>query len=413
MKKGLLFTSIAAASLLFTACGGGGGGTSSSSSSSSSTGISGDIEILTPTAFTVVAGQRKAVTLTTGENVVNGGEPVYTFSITDGDDGSVDIDADTGVLEVTAPAVGSTKSVTVTVADKANPSNVSAPHTIIFTSVDGSGITAVKPLKTGADDGGFGMDRNFTVTPGTFTVIDPKGRVWPDTSSEVDTNPLGMTYQGAMDECNRGGNWRIPTYDELLDTIDYSKPNKSAMTQDEFDIELVSSWAESAFGKLINVANNYGAIEYRDESIKLQTRCINAPKNTTDQVIYTNNIDDTYDLTTGLEWSKTSNDFYTISDGAGGTPAEDYCTALTNRNNETGWRLPNLNELRSILEHGTISNFIANGNREFISSTPFNDSNVTAKPANWGVILRENGSVLVGASYTDSGKRITCVRDID
>ncbi len=417
MKKSILLSSILAGTLLFTACGGGG-----NDGKAGPNPIVGTKPTFTsPSSYTVVAGQKKSITLTTGENVVSNGNSLYNFKIVDKGDATIAKVNEEGVLLYTAPAAGTTQIIKVT-ATKDNAT--SDPYEITFTAVDASSVVAVKPLKTGATDGEFGSDRNFTKNG--VIVVDPRGREWPDgpfntnaASTGVSFGDTGATYKTASDSCSgQVGNWRLPTIDELYDNIDFSRVSQSSMIESVFVENLLTSWAQEAYGKRVYMGNNYGSINYpAEDDIKIQVRCVNAPKNTNTHVVYTNEYGFTYDLSSDLEWSPASTNFLPIAGAEGVTTAAEYCetlnTTAVNQLNEKGWRVPNINELRSIIEDGTVSNFITKGAREFASSTPYSDFNATAKPANWGIILRENGTVLIGAGYQDSEKKVICVRDLN
>ncbi len=416
MKKSILLSSILAGTLLFTACGGDG-------DKKDPAPIVGDKPTFTsPSSYTVVAGEKKSITLTTGENVIGAGEPLYDFEIVDKGDAIIAKVNEIGVLLYTAPAAGTTQTIKVT-ATKDNAT--SDPYEITFTSVAKDSVTATKPLKTGAADGGFGLDRNFTKNG--VVVVDPRGKEWADgvftanaSSTGVSFGDAGATYKTASDSCTgKGGNWRLPTIDELYDNIDFSKVSQSPMVDEAFTVNLLTSWAQEAYGKRVYMGNNYGSINYpAEDDIKIQVRCVNAPQqNANNHVVYTNDYGFTYDLSSALEWSPASADLLPIAGDGSTSTAAEYCETLNttaiNELNELGWRVPNINELRSVIEDGTISNFITKGAREFASSTPYNDFNTTAQAANWGIILRENGTVLIGAGYQDTPKRVICVRDLD
>ncbi len=418
MRNRVLLTSLVATALLFTACGGG-GGDKKTPDDTNQTPVGSKPSFTSPAAYSVVAGGRKYITLTTGENVTDG-NPIYDFNITSAGNATIAKVNDFGVFLYTAPdTVGAVETIKFR-AKKRGFSAVSDEHQVTFTTVDESSITAQKPLKTGADDGGFGDDRNFTRDDANNIVLDPRGRSWLDgefitntSSAGIPFGVLGTTFKAAKDSCDqRAGDWRLPTIDELYDTIDFSKERNSNMVADEFEYTfngnpLGNSWADEAFGKRLYLGNNTGVITYvADDEIKAQVRCVKAEPSP-EHIVYVDDDGFTHDLTTGLEWSKRSpaGDYTFVPTGE--KYAQTYCASLTG----DGWRLPNINELRSIVEDGTMPYSISQGVREFSSSTLYNDSNKSEEAANWGVTLRENGSIFIGAGYRSSPKYVICVRD--
>ncbi len=369
---------------------------------------------VSPNTYNVVAGQRKAVTLTVGENIINTVGNKFKFEIVDNSEApSTRIDENTGVITYTAPAEGSAKII-VKATRILEGNSMSDDFVITFSTMSPNGITVVKPYKTGADaDAGTeNIDRNFTESEG-LNVKGPLDLEWADAGWDR-ANTDRLTYDAAYDYCKNEveprGEWRVPNKDELLNLINYSKyssEGRPSIVNDLFQLSLTNTWATPEFGKNIYVSENSGMLTYADDQI-LAVRCVLGPQANREHLIHSDGRGYTYDENTGLEWSSASSELMTATEGA------TYCSSLESRHNpiHTNFRLPSINEFRSIVENGTVSDFITKGNRQLISSTPYVDENGTIPENNtWRLILREDGTVLIGAG--DYASNISCVKDMD
>ncbi len=427
-KKSLVLVSLLVASVLFTACGGGGGGNGSSSSSSSSTSSSstgsssGNQPVFTsPSAYSIVTGddKLKSFTLTTGENVIYpSGNPAFRFDLVEG---TADVNEDTGNILMSTVTDSTIKVTATRVSDDANstPTNVvSDPFTITFTALNPATITVKKPMSTGADsDPVSSIDRSYTKNAdGLDNVTGPNGLVWGD--NVINAKPEASdtkTYLGAIDFCQNLAtpDFRLPTLNEMLDLIDYSKPPFKAGTNDnsmiggvdnEFDFNLINVWVEKQFERLIFVSENAGIMTYNNDGSEVAVRCVKGDRSDEVHLVYTELVGgSTIDVNTGLEWAKPSSSTMKVVAG------ETYCVNLGN-----GYRMPSINELRSIVEDGTVSPSVTGGNRQLTSNTPYIDSNGTiggaAGDANWMLVLREDGTIDIGAG--NDAVSINCVRDL-
>jgi len=281
-------------------------------------------------------------------------------------------------------------------------------------------LPTMKIIKTGADDGGFGIDRNFTLTKSNNTeyVVDPLGNQW---TISTEKKPFEIkTYLAATTECqilkslNKNSNWQIPTKDELLNLIDYSKKSGTNMIESIFgDKNINSTWAKSENGKNLVVSQYNALINYIDtyNFQKYPVRCINPKiKDKTHIVSTDRGTGETYDYSTGLIWLPIQEKRKLIDEN--NETAFEYCENL-NFNNKTGWRLPNINELRSINEDGMISYFIRGINTVLVSSTPYNDgSNNNEQKAYYSLFI-QNGIPTTGISPANNSYGISCIRNIE
>jgi hypothetical protein len=381
-------------------------------------------EFVSPSTYNVVAGQRKAVTLTVGENIINTVGSKFKFEFVDKTEApSTLIDANTGVIKYRAPTDGSAKSITVKATRILEGDTVSAPFTITFSAISQASVATVKPYKTGAEeDAGTGnIERNFTRNVSTLNIEDPSGLQWADDSGDR-AKQARLTYLGANDYCENvlAEGWRVPNKDELMNLIDYSKNGRSSMISEQFIIDLVNTWATPEYGKDIYVGQNNGMLVYGADDSVLSVRCVLGDEADREHLIHSDLLGYTYDENTKLEWSPASTDTMTATEGA------EYCAGLESRHlpdAHTGFRLPSINEFRSVVENGTVSDFITRGNRQLISSTPYVDENGTKLDNNtWRLVLREDGTMAIGAGGGNNPdgtpgdgdpSRISCVKDMD
>ncbi len=404
--KSIVLSSLVATAVLFSGC-------SDDDKTPAVVEPSGTIpQFVSPTTYNIVAGQRKAVTLTVGEDIINKDGNKFKFEFVDKTEApSTLIDANTGVIKYTAPTDDSAKSITVKATRILEGNSQSAPFMITFSAMSQGSITTVKPYKTGAvEDAETGnIERTFIRDSSiNYNVQDPSGLQWADASGEK-AKLASLTYLGANDYCEKElvGDWRVPNKDELMNLIDYSKPGRAQMINDLFSIELVNTWATPEFGKEIYVGENNGMIWYSNNS-NLAVRCVLGTEADRKHLIHSDLLGYTYDENTKLEWSPASSDMMTATEG------DAYCTALASSHDvpHTDFRLPSINEYRSVVENGTVSDFITKGNRQLISSTPYVDENGTKIADNtWRLVLKEDGTVAIGAG--SDANRISCVKDMD
>ena len=420
MNTKKIFVSLITASLLFTACGGGGGGGETKTPTTGKPVFNSSINGST---YKAVAGQRKFVTLPIGKNLINpDGEFLYKFKIVDAGGAAAEIDPDNlGYLSYTAPATPGTKqSVIVSVSEKGVESD---PITINFETVASSAapVEKIKILKTGQsgdDTANTAVERIFTETAdGKHNIVDPTGLTWADAGAFV--KMTNYEYSSAKDWCETRG-WRLPTAGELLNLIDYGQPynnNDDTMLQINdapnnygFTTRHQYSWAEKVGGKNMFVHNVTG--KNMTENVKEMTfRCVKGDKIESEHFIATDAVDDTYDLSTGLQWSKASVSQQTAAE------ATAYCSEHTNQNGHNDWRVPTINELRSLIEADGVSAGIMGESLSLISSTHVSDKNNVN--FNYGLVLywdRKKPTVeLFAQNSTDANQNqkvsVSCVRN--
>lgn len=392
MKKTTLISSIVIASISI-GCGG-------SDSKDSAFEISSSLS-----SYSVVEGMKKDIVLDSNrENV--------TFTFVDNSEAPT-TELDRGVLIYRAPlSAGGADQTLIVEAIDANGKE-SDPLTLSFHTVSSTITPTISVLKTGADDGGIGKDRNFdSDTDGN--IIDPYGNIWENT---LEGKALASNiYLTAKNRCevkrliDFGSNWRVPTAGELLNLIDYSKVSGSSMLDDAFDNINLTTWVEAEDNRYLVVSQSTGLLQQVNFSDRYPVRCINAPKSDVHHIISTEkiNLQATIDFTTGLQWSKmTVDSFRKIIDDVNQSAAE-YCTQY---DNASGWRLPNINEIRSVIENGHISTNIIGNYTLFVSSTPYNNSDTSAKLAHYVIGLDGDKNIFDAVSFADVLYPITCVKE--
>jgi hypothetical protein len=378
--------------------------------STSSSGQKKDSSLLTPSIWDtilVVEDMKKDVQIFTNRDTTNN----ITFTILNRQaSDSVTINPYSGVVKYWAEnSVGSTKSVTIEAKDSKGWK--SDPLTLIFKTVSSNSSTKLSVLKTGADDGGAGKDRIFDHNSDN-TIVDPLGNIWENKLE--DKQLKNSIYFVAENRCeilrlmNKDSHWRVPTVDEMINLIDYSKVSDSSMLDDAFEDINMTSWVQQPSDNEYQVVAQSNGLPLKVNLIdKFPVRCINAPKIQQKHLIASasglNSI--TYDFSTNLKWSPMTEELYTIEQNA-----TQYCTQYSG-DGLLGWRLPSINELRSVIEDGYIADSILQGNRAVISATPYNNSDKNAKLSNYSLFIDQKGDISQSISYIDTSYHLTCVKE--
>ena len=256
-------------------------------------------------------------------------------------------------------------------------------------------ITCPSPDQPLAQDGSYSMyPPSFTVN-GDATVTDNNTfLIWQQgignlygTWDQAFAYCANLTFAGHTD-------WRLPSRNELASIVDYGKfdpaLNASIFTQSG-SINHWSSSQDSTGAWMINFGN--GAIQHQSKSVGAYPKCVRG------------------DMKLGDLWD---NGDGTLSDGASGLTLQwtaggqmkwgaalTYCENLTLAGN-TDWRAPNIKELESFTENGSISGYFTNG--DYWTST----TNAGNFDYSWAVSLPGGGSTV--KLKGDLDKRVICVR---
>jgi hypothetical protein len=395
--KNRIFISLAISFLLF-GCGGGG---SSSSVDKPHT----DIVASRSGTILVVDNMKKDVRLSSDRENAR-----FEFVDKDNVPYGAELSRYTGLLVFRAlGSIGDVDKVTVRAVDDSGWKSESL--TLTFKTVSSDSATRKEYIKTGADDGSSGLERNFVKTDNGY-IKDPFDNIWENNITGKSLE--NKIYLVAKNRCeikrirDKGSNWRVPTADEYLNLINYSKTTGAGMLDDTFDEANLTSWVEPENGKYFVVSETNGLLLEVKSYSKYPVRCINAPKKDISHIVSTDRYTDiTRDFNTNLQWSYAGiNSYRKIVDDINQT-ASEYCAEY---DDGSGWRLPSINEVRSIVEDGTISTLIMSNSKVIISSTPYKSNDQKVKASNY--IVGFNDGIVVGASPVDQKYPITCVKEI-
>ncbi len=389
-----ILISLAVATTIFVGCG--------------STSTSTDEPILTANTsghVLAVKDMKKSIKLNIDKNDM-------TFEIVNRQDSiSMEIERYSGILTYWAEgSIGEVQNITVRAVDDKGweSNNLILPFEIVSDNIS----PTIEVLSTGVVNDS-GKARVFTKDANGH-VVDSFGNIWEDKLEGIALE--SKLYMYAKNRCeilrltNKDTQWRVPTVDELLNLIDYSKVSGASMLDDTFEKSNLTVWAESEDKEYIVVSQSTGvanSVEFLD---KYPIRCINALKNSDKHIISTEiglNTN-THDFSTGLKWSAMTKDSSRkIIDDLNQSAAE-YCALY---DNASGWRLPNINEVRSIVDNKTVSPSILKGNTVIFSSTLFNNKDINAQKAYYYLGLENDKTVISVSPDTNISYPITCVKE--
>lgn len=218
------------------------------------------------------------------------------------------------------------------------------------------------------DDSLYGQDAQFhspnpsytqqTISYDNVLIDNNTGLMWQEASADLDGNSVITeddkgSWQEAVDFCQdltyaNYSDWRLPSFSELESIMDYG--NNPAINSD-FQCQPSFYWSATtaAVGDLYAhiIIFGDGNDGYQDKTAQNHFRCVRGENDVTEQ--FNDNGDGSItDLTTGLVWQETTADsngdgYITTDDKATWEEALTYCK-------ESGWRLPNARELKSLVK---------------------------------------------------------------
>lgn len=224
-------------------------------------------------------------------------------------------------------------------------------------------------LKTGqttiyqaGDDGTYqtGMTRSYTRDDINGIVTDnTTGLMWQDNT--VDSAMNWVNTGAYCSNLSLGGHdsWRLPTIKELEMLVDYSRnPTIDSIFQ---NIALGYYWSSSTYAEYSTrtwgIEFSSGTTDPRlrsgSYSEKEFVRCVRGVSSYASTYVRNADTQTVYDSQTNLTWHDDSN---ASSQDLNWSNAINYCENL-NFAGQTDWRLPNINELHSIIDYARIPAF--------------------------------------------------------
>ncbi len=210
--------------------------------------------------------------------------------------------------------------------------------------------------------GANGAELADTATPADgwcMTRDNVTGLVW---EVKTDANKVDRyTWADAQTYCNNlvlGGydDWRCPTKNELVSLVDYGIAHPGPTIDTRFfpkTLENSANWTSSPFsgspGNAWYVSFGNGGEVYQSVSFRYKVRAVRAVPVQVQGALVGNGDGTVSDTATGLMWQKaTAPGKYTWEQ------ALAYCEGLS-LSGYTDWRLPNVSELRSLVDDSFVS----------------------------------------------------------
>ena len=268
------------------------------------------------------------------------------------------------------------------------------------------------------DDGYYrkGLIRSYSRVNGMVTdrITD---LVWQDNYSDNGGEVRQDTWSEAKAYCEKKG-WRLPTVNELASIIDSGHANPSLTPNTFFTIApadygygpyWTSTEANSdKTNRAWQIIFNRGIIKTESKFNMGFVRCVKGPKQNPLEFVRNNSKQTVKDKTNGLEWQDTDTSNLSLTRWI---DAISYCENLT-LGGYSDWRLPNYNELLSIVNYQKNTPAI-NSAFQNVKSKPYITSTTDATTYNDGIwyVHFDNGSTNpFGRTQQSSDINIRCVR---
>ncbi len=194
-----------------------------------------------------------------------------------------------------------------------------------------------------------GIESNYHRDNDIKIVIDNiTGLIWQDNES------LSKDWNNANEYCNNltlgdYNDWRLPSRVELNSIVNYGR-DAIAIDSKFQNISASNYWSRTTLASdsdyLWNINFQDGYQYFNTKGYSLMVRCVRGVSNIKDSILNSNNgvVSDTI---TKLDWQDKYSD--NIIKTTSWQEAISYCEDLT-LNNSSDWRLPNINELTSIID---------------------------------------------------------------
>ncbi len=315
-----------------------------------------DIADIAPTIepFTITIKENTLVGSKIGDiNITNSGDSEINIFTLSGNDFDINSSGAILVKNALSFALQPLYNLTASATNSAGSSNEVTVTINIEEVTDVIPKTGQTTSKLDFDDGYYqkGLDRTFTKVDDIVT--DPTNLQWQDIP-EIDGTNKDINYTTALSYCtNLDGGWRVPTVKELLYLTDkgknYGVYDEAFINRQTGNSAFYWSSTQSAFYPERNwgVWFSDGATEQQDKANLGQIRCVLGTKKestfTRDEIF-----EIVTDHTTNLIWQ----DDVSVAISSGEKTWDDAITFCENLdiNSKTNWRVPNFNELYSIVD---------------------------------------------------------------
>jgi len=244
-------------------------------------------------------------------------------------------------------------------------STVNAPvhDTAQTTCYTGAGVVIGCTVAGSSDaqDGSYTSSTHSYTSSGGGTVVDNvSGLMWEDTNEGTSRNHGDAISHCSIQTTGGHSDWRLPTRGELAGLMD-SEATTDRIDLGHFNIPINNYWSSTLTSEPSNdfwpVNFSSGKILSKNSTDNYLARCVRG--NPPPQPLFSDNLDGTItDQLTGLTWQKCSDgqNYGVASDCSSGSStlhpwaaALNHCETL-NFAGQTDWRLPDRNELSSIVD---------------------------------------------------------------
>ncbi len=270
---------------------------------------------------------------------------------------------------------------------------------------------------TNNDDGDYqkGATRSYSRDDAKEIVTDNvTGLMWQDdeAAQSADSNGDDGGWQGAVDYCEAlelgtFTDWRLPTIKELFYIVDKGAVDSAIDAEFKYVINR-QYWSSTIYDYWPSnrwyITFDHGDISPGQNGMERYIRCVRLTS-TESNLVRDNTLEVVHDTTTGLVWQ---DDFSHKSVDFTWQEAINHCEDMTFAG-DSNWRLPNINELYSIIdisesEPAISDTFIHVNNAYYWSST-------TAKETDTSAWFGDFHSASNGYMAKSGKKHVRCVKD--